>query len=70
MKLSYRILADSVFSMEPREFLQTCEKVIPTGVMSLTKGEWIEICEALQLPTVGSVAELMASVYTEKKALC
>jgi hypothetical protein len=52
--------------MEPHEFLRVLEEVLPTGSKPHTKAEWVHICEALDLPTDGSVAEMIESVYTEK----
>jgi hypothetical protein len=39
---------------------------MPAGVKPQTRVEWVHICETLQLPTTGNVAELVESVYTEK----
>ena len=52
--------------MEPEAFLQTLKEAIPVGVRPQNKGEWVQICDALQLLSTGSVAEMMELVYTEK----
>jgi hypothetical protein len=52
--------------MEAEKFLKTLKEAIPVGVRPQMKGEWVQICDALQLPSAGSVAEMMESVYTEK----
>ena len=52
--------------MEPQEFLRVLDEVMPAGVKPQTRAEWVHICETLQLPTTGNVAEMIESVYTEK----
>jgi hypothetical protein len=52
--------------MEPQEFLRVLEEVLPPGAKPHTRADWVQICEALDLPTEGSVAEMIESAYTEK----
>ena len=61
---TYTILDFS--KMEPQEFLRVLSQVLPSGVRPTTKAEWVQVCEALELPTDVGVAEMIESIYTQK----
>ena len=52
--------------MEPQEFLRILSEVLPSSVRPTTKAEWVQVCEALELPTDVWVAEMVESIYTQK----